>query len=219
LQLLWQDVKVSETVREGKHEDGHAETRRDIQASGKMPNQELHLPQHPKLFPGSLTVTSNKLCSVSVQVQELHRLYRVQKLLMTDAADAMPAIRCSPEDERRAAQKDADSSRSWDAYAEQRKASAVALEETELELTLALGCLRTAENKAAKKETSSSVDSRTSNSSSSTESGSPDCRVVPPPSLIGKSTRAEPASLAPQVSEFGTIGYCSLSPYTLKISN
>jgi hypothetical protein len=129
---------------------------------------------------------------------------------MTDAANhAMPAIRCNPEDERSAAQNHAGSSKSWDA---------VALEGTELELTLALGCLRTAEKKAAK-ETSSSVDSRTSNSSSSTESGSPDCRVMPPPSLIGKSTRAEAASLAPQVSEFGTIGYCSLSPCTLKISN
>ena len=29
-----QDVKISEAVREGTHEDGHAEARRDIQTAG-----------------------------------------------------------------------------------------------------------------------------------------------------------------------------------------
>ena len=128
-----------------------------------------------------------------IQVQELHRLYRVQKLLMTDAATAaaMPpaATRCDLEDERRAAENHAGSSKSWDgSYSEQGKATApqLALQESELELTLSLGCFGTAGKKAAKKEVSSSVDSRTSISSSSTESGSPDCRVaLPAPSLIG----------------------------------
>ena len=127
-----------------------------------------------------------------IQVQELHRLYRVQKLLMTDAANAaaMPAAtRCDLEDERRAAENHAGSSKSWDgSYSEQGKATApqLALQESELELTLSLGCFGTAGKKAAKKEVSSSVDSRTSISSSSTESGSPDCRVaLPAPSLIG----------------------------------
>ncbi|RCV44216.1 hypothetical protein SEVIR_9G362100v4 [Setaria viridis] len=134
------------------------------------------------------------------QVQELHRLYRVQKLLMTDAASAataMPAAtRCDLEDERRAAENDAGSSRSWDdAYPEKGKKAAaprLVLQESDLELTLSLGCFGTtgATNKAAKKEASSSVDSRTSGSSSSTESGSPDRRVVvlPAPSLIGSAT-------------------------------
>ena len=130
-----------------------------------------------------------------IQVQELHRLYRVQKLLMTDAATAaaMPpaATRCDLEDERRAAENHAGSSKSWDgSYSEQGKATApqLALQESELELTLSLGCFGTAGKKAAKKEVSSSVDSRTSISSSSTESGSPDRRVVAlpaAPSLIG----------------------------------
>ena len=129
-----------------------------------------------------------------IQVQELHRLYRVQKLLMTDAANAaaMPAAtRCDLEDERRAAENHAGSSKSWDSsYSEQGKATApqLALQESELELTLSLGCFGTAGKKAAKKEVSSSVDSRTSISSSSTESGSPDRRVVALPaasSLIG----------------------------------
>ena len=131
-----------------------------------------------------------------IQVQELHRLYRVQKLLMTDAATAaaMPpaATRCDLEDERRAAENHAGSSKSWDgAYSEQGKATTPQLalvQESELELTLSLGCFGTAGKKAAKKEVSSSVDSRTSISSSSTESGSPDRRVVALPaasSLIG----------------------------------
>jgi len=133
---------------------------------------------------------------VPIQVQELHRLYRVQKLLMTDAATAaaMPpaATRCDLEDERRAAENHAGSSKSWDgAYSEQGKATTPQLalvQESELELTLSLGCFGTAGKKAAKKEVSSSVDSRTSISSSSTESGSPDRRVVALPaasSLIG----------------------------------
>jgi len=133
---------------------------------------------------------------VPIQVQELHRLYRVQKLLMTDAATAaaMPpaATRCDLEDERRAAENHAGSSKSWDgAYSEQGKATTPQLalvQESELELTLSLGCFGTAGKKAAKKEVSSSVDSRTSISSSSTESGSPDRRVVAlpaAPSLIG----------------------------------
>ncbi|CAL4931748.1 unnamed protein product [Urochloa decumbens] len=137
------------------------------------------------------------------QVQELHRLYRVQQLLMADAASAatiMPAAaaRCDLEDdERRAAENDAGSSRSWDeaAYPEQGKKAAhhpqLVLQESELELTLSLGCFGT---KAAKKEASSSVDSRTSISSSSTESGSPDRRVVvlpAAPSLVG-SAAAKP---------------------------
>ncbi|TVU46476.1 hypothetical protein EJB05_06016 [Eragrostis curvula] len=124
------------------------------------------------------------------QVQELHRLYRVQKLLMTDAANTMPAIRLNLEDERRTAEKDAGSSKSWDAYSEQRKTAPVALQESELELTLALGCSGT----TGKKETSSSVDSRTSNSSSSTESGSPDCRVLSVPSMIGAAAPAKSSS-------------------------
>lgn len=140
------------------------------------------------------------------QVQELHRLYQVQRLLMTDdAAVIMPAAaaaaRCNLEDERRAAENDAGSSRSWgDAYSEDKGkkklllAPPLALQESELELTLALGCVG---KKAAKKETSSSVDSRTSISSSSTESGSPDCgaRPPPPPSslLIASSAPAKPA--------------------------
>ncbi|CAL4915063.1 unnamed protein product [Urochloa decumbens] len=128
------------------------------------------------------------------QVQELHRLYRVQQLLMADAASAataaMPAAaRCYLEDdERRAAENDAGSSRSWDeAYPEQGNKAAhhpqLVLQESELELTLSLGCFAT--TKAAKKEASSSVDSRTSISSSSTESGSPDRRVVVLPAKPG----------------------------------
>ncbi|PAN48999.1 hypothetical protein GQ55_9G431400 [Panicum hallii var. hallii] len=136
------------------------------------------------------------------QVQELHRLYRVQKLLMTDAANAaaMPAAtRCDLEDERRAAENHAGSSKSWDdAYPEQGKATTpqLALQESELELTLSLGCFGTAGKKAAaKKETSSSVDSRTSISSSSTESGSPDRRLVlPAPSLIGSAAAIRPGA-------------------------
>ena len=113
---------------------------------------------------------------------------------MTDAANAaMPAAtRCDLEDERRAAENHAGSSKSWDgAYSEQGKATTPQLalvQESELELTLSLGCFGTAGKKAAKKEVSSSVDSRTSISSSSTESGSPDRRVVALPaasSLIG----------------------------------
>ncbi|RLN43323.1 uncharacterized protein C2845_PM01G18880 [Panicum miliaceum] len=126
------------------------------------------------------------------QVQELHRLYRVQKLLMTDAANAaaMPAAtRCDLEDERRAAENHAGSSKSWDdAYPEQGKAATpqLGLQESELELTLSLRCFGTPGRKAAEKEASSSVDSRTSISSSSTESGSPARRVaLPAPSLIG----------------------------------
>ncbi|EER94659.1 uncharacterized protein LOC8063214 [Sorghum bicolor] len=151
------------------------------------------------------------------QVQELHRLYRVQQLLTAkDAANeatmAMPpaaARRCKLEDDderRRAAENDAGSSRSWpdDAYSRQQQGQGnnnkapppLVLQESELELTLALGCFgagAAAGTKkaavAAKKEASSSVDSRTSFSSSSTESGSPDdcggVRRLPPPSLIG----------------------------------
>lgn len=95
----------------------------------------------------------------------------------------MPAIRCNLEDERRNTWNDAVSSKSWNAYSEQKEDAPVALQESELELTLALGCL--AGKKVAKKETSSSMDSRMSNSSSSTESVSPDYRVLPSPSLIG----------------------------------
>ncbi|CAL4940124.1 unnamed protein product [Urochloa decumbens] len=145
------------------------------------------------------------------QVQELHRLYRVQQLLMADAASAatMPAAaaRCDLEDdERRAAENDAGSSRSWDeaAYPEQGKKAAhhpqLVLQESELELTLSLGCFGT---KAAKKEASSSVDSRTSISSSSTESGSPDRRVVvlpAAPSLIG-SAAAKPGGAGSVVGQ------------------
>ncbi|CAN6306175.1 unnamed protein product [Urochloa humidicola] len=132
------------------------------------------------------------------QVQELHRLYRVQQLLMADAASAaiMPdaaAARCDLEDdERRAAENDAGSSRSWDeAYPEQGKKAPhhpqLVLQESELELTLSLGCFGT--------KTSSSVDSRTSISSSSTESGSPDRGVVvlpAAPSLMIGSAAAKP---------------------------
>ena len=97
---------------------------------------------------------------------------------MTDAATAaaMPpaATRCDLEDERRAAENHAGSSKSWDgAYSEQGKATTPQLalvQESELELTLSLGCFGTAGKKAAKKEVSWSVDSRTSISSSSTES-------------------------------------------------
>ncbi|OEL27955.1 hypothetical protein BAE44_0011026 [Dichanthelium oligosanthes] len=134
------------------------------------------------------------------QVQELHRLYRVQKLLMTDAASAtMPvaAARCNLEDERRAAENDAGSSKSWDdAYPEQGTKAAhpqLVLQESELELTLSLGCFGTP---GGKKAASSSVDSRTSVSSSSTESGSPDRRAVrpaAPSSLIG-SAAAKPGA-------------------------
>ncbi|KAL6658027.1 hypothetical protein ACP70R_004274 [Stipagrostis hirtigluma subsp. patula] len=119
------------------------------------------------------------------QVQELHRLYRVQKLLMTDAANAMPIAtgRCKLEDERRSTDKEAGSSRSWDAYSPEQKKSPLVLEERELELTLAIGSVVGAsDEKAAKKEASSSVDSRTSITSSSTESGSPDC----PAARIGR---------------------------------
>lgn len=138
---------------------------------------------------------------IYLQVQELHRLYRVQQLLMADAANeatmAMPPAatgRCNLEDdERRAAENDAGSSRSWDdAYSRRQQANNKAppplvLQESELELTLALGCFGTAAGKkatAAKKEASSSVDSRTSISASSTESGSSDCGVrrLPPSS-------------------------------------
>lgn len=144
---------------------------------------------------------------ISLQVQELHRLYRIQQLLMADAANgatmAMPpaATRCNLEDddERRAAENDAGSSRSWDdAYSQSQQQGnnkappPLVLQESELELTLALGCFgAAAETKkpmAAKKEVSSSVDSRTSFSSWSTESGSPDCggfRLPRRPSLIG----------------------------------
>ncbi|KAG2551090.1 uncharacterized protein LOC120648758 isoform X2 [Panicum virgatum] len=147
------------------------------------------------------------------QVQELHRLYRVQKLLMTDAATAaaMPpaATRCDLEDERRAAENHAGSSKSWDgAYSEQGKATTPQLalvQESELELTLSLGCFGTAGKKAAKKEVSSSVDSRTSISSSSTESGSSVADRVRGCWWRGAG-RAAAASLAPQVSESGTIG-------------
>ncbi|KAL6894663.1 hypothetical protein ACP4OV_008761 [Aristida adscensionis] len=116
------------------------------------------------------------------QLQELHRLYRVQKLLMTDAANAMPTVRCKQlEDERRATEKEAgSSSKSWDAYS---------LQESELELTLAIGGFgagASANKAAAKETTSSSVDSRTSISSSSTESGGPDgSRLLPPASQVG----------------------------------
>uniref|UniRef100_J3LQ32 Uncharacterized protein n=1 Tax=Oryza brachyantha TaxID=4533 RepID=J3LQ32_ORYBR len=110
------------------------------------------------------------------QVQELHRLYRVQKLMMTTAgsATAMPAaIRCTPEDEHHAEEEnEAGSSQAYAAYAaSERQAAAAAtavVDESELELTLAIGTTTT-----KKEAPSSSVDSRTSNSSSSTESGSP----------------------------------------------
>ncbi|XP_062209310.1 uncharacterized protein LOC133911120 [Phragmites australis] len=137
------------------------------------------------------------------QVQELHRLYRVQKLLMTDAANTMPAIRCNLEDERRATENDAGSSKSWDAYSEQTKAAPLVLQDSELELKLALGCFGTAEKTAAKKETSSSVDSRTSISSSSMESGSPDSRVLPPPSLIGSAGAKPSASVGQHLEQEG----------------
>ncbi|CAN6312240.1 unnamed protein product [Urochloa humidicola] len=142
------------------------------------------------------------------QVQELHRLYRVQQLLMADAASAaiMPAAaaRCDLEDdERRAAENDAGSSRSWDeAFApEQGKKAAhhpqLVLPESELELTLSLGCFGT--KAAAKKEASSSVDSRTSISSSSTESGSPDRGVVVLPAA--PSLMIGPAAAKPGVGQ------------------
>ncbi|KAF8698862.1 hypothetical protein HU200_035123 [Digitaria exilis] len=150
------------------------------------------------------------------QVQELHRLYRVQKLLMTDATNvqqvATPAAtRCDLEDERRAAEKDAGSSKSWDdAYSEQGKAAPpqlVALQESELELTLSLGCFGTPPGKktaARNKETSSSVDSRTSVSSSSTESGSPHRRVVlPAPSSLIGSAAAKPTVVGQRLEQEG----------------
>ncbi|XP_040378739.1 uncharacterized protein LOC102707568 [Oryza brachyantha] len=107
------------------------------------------------------------------QVQELHRLYRVQKLMMTTAgsATAMPAaIRCTPEDEHHAEEEnEAGSSQAYAASERQAAAAATAVvDESELELTLAIGTTTT-----KKEAPSSSVDSRTSNSSSSTESGSP----------------------------------------------
>ncbi|XP_066387570.1 uncharacterized protein [Miscanthus floridulus] len=151
------------------------------------------------------------------QVQELHRLYRVQQLLMAGAANeatmAMPpaATRCNLEDDerRRAAENDAASSRSWpdDAYdsrlqqGNNKAPPPLVLQESELELTLALGCFGAAGTKkaaAAKKEASSSVDSRTSFSSSSTESGSPDdcgVRQLPPPGQPSVGQRLEQEGL------------------------
>ncbi|KAF8729066.1 hypothetical protein HU200_018380 [Digitaria exilis] len=149
------------------------------------------------------------------QVQELHRLYRVQKLLMTDAANVpvpmADTTRCNLEDERRAAEKDAGSSKSWgDAYSEQGKAAPpqlVALQESELELTLSLGCFGTPPGKktaARNKETSSSVDSRTSVSSSSTESGSPHRRVVlPAPSSLIRPAAAKPSVVGQRLEQEG----------------
>ncbi|CAM0955584.1 unnamed protein product [Alopecurus aequalis] len=121
------------------------------------------------------------------QVQELHRLYRVQQLLMTGMPNTVPSVRYKPDDEQLAQEKDAGSSRSWGP--EQRKAPPpTVIEEGDLDLTLAIGSLVTAETKRTRKDTSSSVDSRASISSSSSNSGSPDCRVLPPhPSQLGSS--------------------------------
>jgi hypothetical protein len=202
------------------------------------------------------------------QVQELHRLYRAQQLLMAgdDAATneatrsatatAMPpaatrrdleAAAEDDDDERRTVGTGAgSSSRSWDDDAHSppqqhgrsgnSEAPPLLLRESELELTLALGCFGGAA--PGKKEASStSVDSRTSVSSSSTESGSAGSpergvrRRLPPPVVsddhrVGaagpayhyyyqqgwaasgpRSRRPAAASLlAPQVPEFGTIG-------------
>lgn len=119
------------------------------------------------------------------QVQELHRLYRVQQLLMTGMSKAAHSVRYKPDGERQAQGNEAGSSRSWDS--ERKKAPPpTVIEEGDLDLTLAIGSL--VEMKSTKKDTSSSVDSRTSISSSSTDSGSPDCRVLPPhPSQLGSS--------------------------------
>ncbi|KAL5218572.1 hypothetical protein ABZP36_019256 [Zizania latifolia] len=125
------------------------------------------------------------------QVQELHRLYRVQKLKMAGSATTVVGTRCKHEDERHAEENEA-----GDAYPGSSRAPLV-LGESDLELTLAVGSFgTTGETSATKREaaapSSSSVDSRTSNSSSSTESGSPhDCRAALPlphwPSRLGSS--------------------------------
>ena len=118
------------------------------------------------------------------QVQELHRLYRVQQLLMTGMSNTVPSVRCKPDDERQAEGNEAGSSRSW--HSEERKAPPpTVIEEGGLDLTLAIGSLVTADMKRTRKDTSSSVDSRTTISSSSADSGSPDCRVRP--SQLGSS--------------------------------
>jgi hypothetical protein len=96
---------------------------------------------------------------------------------MTGMSNTVPSVRYKPEEERQAQGKEAGSSRSWDS--EQRKAPPpTVIEEGDLDLTLAIGSF--AEMKSTKKDTSSSVDSRTSISSSSTDSDSPDCRMPPP---------------------------------------
>ncbi|KAF0922270.1 hypothetical protein E2562_031161 [Oryza meyeriana var. granulata] len=128
------------------------------------------------------------------QVQELHRLYRVQKRLMTAGSETtMPTIRCMPEDEHHAEENEAGSSRPWDAYpaiSDKQRAPTTVLEESELELTLAIGSFgRTTTTMTKKDAPSSSVDSRTSNSSSSTESGSPHFRAMMP-SRLGSSSAA-----------------------------
>uniref|UniRef100_A0A0D9VVM1 Uncharacterized protein n=1 Tax=Leersia perrieri TaxID=77586 RepID=A0A0D9VVM1_9ORYZ len=134
------------------------------------------------------------------QVQELHRLYQVQKLLMTagsaSSATTMAGgimISCRPEDEENEA---GSSRRPWDAYNKQQAPTHTVVEESELELTLGIGSFAfgtAGEANAAKEAPSSSVDSRTSNSSSSTESGSPNCRATPHhkrPSRLGSSSVA-----------------------------
>lgn len=140
------------------------------------------------------------------QVQELHRLYRVQQILMTGMSNPVPSVRYKPDDERQAQGNEAGSSRSWDS--EKRKAPPpTVIEEGDLDLTLAIGTLVKAEMKSTKKDTSSSVDSRTSISSSSTDSGSPDCRVLPPhPSQLGSSSstvKATAANLGQRVEQEG----------------
>ncbi|KAG8062942.1 hypothetical protein GUJ93_ZPchr0003g17131 [Zizania palustris] len=127
------------------------------------------------------------------QVQELHRLYRVQKLKMAGSATTVGAgIRREHEDERHAEENEAGSNGQREAYpGSSRGRAPLVLGESDLELTLAVGSFgTTGETSATKREaalSSSSVDSRTSNSSSSTESGSPHCRAPLPhrPSRLG----------------------------------
>ncbi|XP_052149314.1 uncharacterized protein LOC127767880 [Oryza glaberrima] len=136
------------------------------------------------------------------QVQELHRLYRVQKLLM-DAGSAitMQSISCIPEDDYHAEENEAGSSRPWHTFPgsdnDKPQAHTSVLEESELDLTLAIGRTTTTKKEAP----SSSVDSRTSNSSSSTESGSTNCRAVMPhrPSRLGSSSAVKVVAGGPGV--------------------
>ncbi|XP_072992127.1 uncharacterized protein [Typha latifolia] len=129
------------------------------------------------------------------QVHELHRLYQIQKLLMRDMKNAetkrQSASANTQNNPEKSAENEAGSDKSSYSYFEQRKPSRmldlelpaeehteedngdvmlVVDEESDLELTLAIG---STQSQRRKQETSITSDSGTSFSSSSTESSDP----------------------------------------------